>query len=83
MPWAGEITYILDTPVPSCDKDVRVVYAHTDGREQIFNYSLSVDRFPDQDAIDAFVQSEIDRLEAEDLAAAEAAAAEVVNGDVY
>ena len=83
MPWTGEITYVLDTPVPSCDKDARVVYTHTDGREQINNYSLSTERFPDTDAIDAFVQAEVDRLEAEDIAAAEAAAAQVSDGNVY
>lgn len=73
--WTAEITYVIDTPVPSCDKDARVVYRHTDGREEIRFYSFNETRFPDREVIDDFVQSEVARLEAEDVAAAEAATA--------
>lgn len=76
--WSSEITYVIDTPVPSCDKDARVVYTHTDGREVINYYSLNIERFPDMAAIEAFVASEVERLEADDVAAAEAAAGEPV-----
>lgn len=68
--WSSEITYVLDTPVPSCDKDARVVFTHTDGREEIRYYSLNIDRYPDRAAIDAFVQSEVERMDAEDAASA-------------
>lgn len=66
--WRYEILYVLDTPVPSCDKDVCVAYQHDDGREVISRYSMLIVRYPDLASIEAFVLSEVERLEAEDAA---------------
>lgn len=81
--WRANLLYVIDTPVPSCDRDARVIYTHDDGRELIRDYSLHEDRFPDHEIIDDFIQSEVARLEAEDEAAALAAAeAEAVEANV-
>lgn len=66
--WRNEILYVLDTPVPSCDKDVCVAYRHDDGREVISRYSMPVERYPDMDSIQEYALSEVERLEAEDAA---------------
>jgi hypothetical protein len=79
--WSAEISYVIDAP-PASDKEARVEYTRaSDGEVWVGRYSLSPDRFPDMTAIEDFVQTEIDRLNAEDLAA-EADAAAVANGDV-
>lgn len=65
--WKSEITYIIDTPVPSCDKDVRVVYTNTDGRELIKYYSMNTERYPTIQDIENFVLSEVDIFESMDI----------------
>jgi hypothetical protein len=68
--WSAVISYIIDVP-PASDEEARVEFTRaSDGEVWVGRYSLSPDRFPDAAAIDAFVQSECERLEAEDAAAA-------------
>lgn len=76
--WRGEIIYVLETPVPSGDWDMRVEYTHDDGREMVRLYNPPKETYPDRAALEAFVLSEAARFDAEDAAqAALDAAAEV------